>query len=132
MGRHDRFLALAAAEATNSSQETKHGSLLVRAGKVIGSGCNSDRSRLASLPGTERTMISLHSEVRATPQPETAHPLFFFPPPNRAAALAINPCCLIPLSPASPSARTAGGAPRGGGRSVGFTRLTITSVRARS
>ena len=65
MGRHDRFLLLAAAEAENSRLETKHGSVLVRAGKVISSGHNSDRTRMASLPGTPNAMISLHSELAA-------------------------------------------------------------------
>lgn len=44
--------------------ETKHGALLVRGGKILGSGHNSDRSRLAAFPGASN-IISLHSEARA-------------------------------------------------------------------
>ena len=62
MGRHSKFLNLAAEEAESSLLETKHGSLLVRGGKVIGSGHNSSRSRLAMGPG-DSNIISLHSEV---------------------------------------------------------------------
>ena len=64
MGRHTKFLTLAAEVATDSTLETKHGSLLVRGGKVLGSGHNSSRSRLQSIPGNSN-VISLHSEVRA-------------------------------------------------------------------
>ena len=64
MTRHDRFLTLAAAEAERSSLETKHGSLLVRGGKILGSGHNSDRSHYKAAPG-DSSMVSLHSEVRA-------------------------------------------------------------------
>lgn len=62
--RHDRFLTAAAAEAEQSTLETKHGSLLVRGGKVLGSGHNSSRSRLAALP-RQSNVPSLHSEVAA-------------------------------------------------------------------
>ena len=62
--RTDRFLLAAAAEAEQSTLETKHGSLLVRGGKVLGSGHNSSRSRKQVLPG-ESNVISLHSEVAA-------------------------------------------------------------------
>ena len=64
LGRHLKFLELAAAEAENSSQDTKHGSLLVRGGKVLGSGHNSSRSRLQAMPGASN-VTSLHSEVAA-------------------------------------------------------------------
>ena len=64
MTRHQRFLRAAAAEAEQSTLETKHGSLLVRSGKILGSGHNSDRSRLADMPGNPN-MTSLHSEVSA-------------------------------------------------------------------
>lgn len=64
MGRQERFLTAAAAEAEHSTLETKHGSLLVRSGKIIGSGHNSSRSRLA-LPGMASNVPSLHSEVAA-------------------------------------------------------------------
>ena len=74
MGRHSRFLELAAREAANSTQEIQHGSLLVRGGKVLGSGHNSSRSRLQThLPGASN-MASLHSEVRA---PARIASLFF-------------------------------------------------------
>ena len=63
MGRHSRFLNMAAVAAEQSPLETKHGSLLVRGGKIIGSGCNSDRSRVQNVPG-DSNIISLHSEVR--------------------------------------------------------------------
>ena len=59
MGRHARFLRLAAAEAENSTQEIQHGSLLVRGGKVVGAGHNSDRSRLAGIPGGVVNAVSL-------------------------------------------------------------------------
>lgn len=62
MCKHERFLAAAAAEAEQSSEATKHGSLLVRAGKVLGSGHNSARSRNTSVPG-QPNVTSLHSEV---------------------------------------------------------------------
>ena len=64
MCRHARFLNLAAVEAKESPLDTKHGSLLVRGGKVIGSGHNSSRSRLQSIPG-ESNVTSLHSEMAA-------------------------------------------------------------------
>mmetsp|Transcript_11604 Transcript_11604/g.29714 ORF Transcript_11604/g.29714 Transcript_11604/m.29714 type:complete len:83 (+) Transcript_11604:150-398(+) len=64
MCRHQRFLALAAVEAEQSIESTKHGALLVRGGKVLGSGHNSARSRNASVPGAANA-ISLHSEVAA-------------------------------------------------------------------
>lgn len=60
MTRHQKFLALAAAEAAQSTLETKHGALVVRGGKVLGSGHNSDRSRLGAT-----NVVSLHSEVAA-------------------------------------------------------------------
>ena len=65
-GRHSRFLQLAAQVAENSEQETKHGSLLVRGGKVLGSGHNSSRSRLQAMPGASN-VTSLHSEVTTPP-----------------------------------------------------------------
>eukprot|EP00325_Prymnesiales_sp_UTEX-LB-985_P026732 CAMPEP_0174718188 /NCGR_PEP_ID=MMETSP1094-20130205/28244_1 /TAXON_ID=156173 /ORGANISM="Chrysochromulina brevifilum, Strain UTEX LB 985" /LENGTH=191 /DNA_ID=CAMNT_0015918239 /DNA_START=71 /DNA_END=647 /DNA_ORIENTATION=+ len=65
MGRHDRFLTAAAAEAEQSTLGTKHGSLLVRSGKILGSGHNSDRSRLTDVPGNDSNVTSLHSEVAA-------------------------------------------------------------------
>jgi len=64
MGKHTRFLLHAAEVANASPLETKHGSILVRGGKVLGTGFNSSRSRLQSMPG-ESNVISLHSEVRA-------------------------------------------------------------------
>ena len=64
MSRHTRFLSLAAAAAEQSPLETKHGSVLVRGGKVLGSGHNSDRSHYKAAPG-DSSMVSLHSEVRA-------------------------------------------------------------------
>ena len=54
----------AAAEANHSELKNKHGALLVRSGKVIGSGCNSSRSRLSQMPG-DVNAVSLHSEVAA-------------------------------------------------------------------
>ena len=69
-GRHSRFLQLAAREAENSEQETKHGSLLVRGGKVLGSGHNSSRSRLQAMPGASN-VTSLHSEVSGSAQSGT-------------------------------------------------------------
>ena len=78
-GRHSKFLLQAAAEAEGSAMEIKHGALLVRSGKVVGAGHNSDRSRLAGIPGGTVNAVSLHSEV--TPQrapPSTPSPL---PPP---------------------------------------------------
>eukprot|EP00310_Coccolithus_braarudii_P021202 CAMPEP_0183351452 /NCGR_PEP_ID=MMETSP0164_2-20130417/24978_1 /TAXON_ID=221442 /ORGANISM="Coccolithus pelagicus ssp braarudi, Strain PLY182g" /LENGTH=174 /DNA_ID=CAMNT_0025523639 /DNA_START=48 /DNA_END=574 /DNA_ORIENTATION=+ len=54
----------AAQMAERSALEIKHGALLVRGGKVVGRGCNSDRSRLSSLPG-DANMVALHSEVAA-------------------------------------------------------------------
>jgi len=64
MCRHQRFLALAAVEAEQSSETTKHGALLVRGGKVLGVGHNSARSRNTSVPGAANA-TSLHSEVAA-------------------------------------------------------------------
>mmetsp|Transcript_11606 Transcript_11606/g.29719 ORF Transcript_11606/g.29719 Transcript_11606/m.29719 type:complete len:248 (+) Transcript_11606:150-893(+) len=79
MCRHQRFLALAAVEAEQSIESTKHGALLVRGGKVLGSGHNSARSRNASVPGAANA-ISLHSEVRSSfcdlPRREELHTLF--------------------------------------------------------
>ena len=63
-GRHAKFLLMAATEAENSTLEIKHGAVLVRGGKVISVGHNSDRSRLSSMPGAMNA-ISLHSEVAA-------------------------------------------------------------------
>jgi len=62
--RHQRFLALAAVEAEQSSETKKHGALLVRGGKVLGAGHNSARSRNTSVPGAANA-TSLHSEVAA-------------------------------------------------------------------
>lgn len=59
-----KFLMQAATEAEGSTMEIKHGALLVRGGKIIGAGHNSDRSRLSAMPGAANT-ISLHSEVAA-------------------------------------------------------------------
>ena len=56
--------ALLAACPSLESLEIKHGALLVSGGKVIGRGCNSDRSRMASRPGDANT-VALHSEVAA-------------------------------------------------------------------
>lgn len=64
MCRHQRFLALAAVEAEQSSETKKHGALLVRGGKVLGAGHNSARSRNTSVPGAANA-TSLHSEVAA-------------------------------------------------------------------
>ena len=76
MTRIQRFMELAAAEAGNSQQETKHGSLLVRGGKILGSGHNSSRSRLQAMPGASN-VTSLHSEVRTlghlTMRPSQSH-----------------------------------------------------------
>ena len=79
MGRHTRFLNLAAAEAESSDLETKHGSLLVRGGKVLGSGHNSSRSRLQGVPG-DANVISLHSEVRRTATTRHEDVLTFWTP----------------------------------------------------
>ena len=65
VGRHTKLLLMAAAEAESSTLEIKHGALLVRGGKVIGAGHNSDRSRLSGMPGGTANTISLHSEVAA-------------------------------------------------------------------
>lgn len=82
MGRHSRFLTLAAAEAENSTQEIQHGSLLVRGGKVLGAGHNSSRSRLQThLPGASN-MASLHSEVRAPARLASPSSRFFFSRPH--------------------------------------------------
>jgi len=64
MGRLEALLLRAAAEANHSELKNKHGALLVRSGKVIGSGCNSSRSRLSQMPG-DVNAVSLHSEVAA-------------------------------------------------------------------
>lgn len=64
MPRHDKYILEAARVAQNSALEIKHGALLVSGGKVIGRGCNSDRSRMASRPGDANT-VALHSEVAA-------------------------------------------------------------------
>ncbi|KAL1500663.1 hypothetical protein AB1Y20_013310 [Prymnesium parvum] len=65
VGRHSKFLLLAASEAERSQLEIKHGALLVRGGKIVGAGHNSDRSRLCGMPGGIANTISLHSEVAA-------------------------------------------------------------------
>ena len=44
--------------------DIKHGALLVRNGKVIGSGHNSSRTRLSAVPGAFPG-VSMHSEVAA-------------------------------------------------------------------
>ena len=61
MPRDQKFLLQAANVAEGSQLEIKHGSVLVRGGKTIGSGFNSDRSRIG---GTN--MVALHSEVCLT------------------------------------------------------------------
>jgi len=63
-GRHEKFLLHAAQVAEGSQLEIKHGALLVRGGKTIGQGYNSDRSRMSSTPG-DANMVALHSEVAA-------------------------------------------------------------------
>ncbi|KAL3918696.1 MAG: hypothetical protein SGPRY_005916 [Prymnesium sp.] len=62
-GRHSKFLLAAAAEAENSTLQIKHGAILVRGGKIVGAGHNSDRSRLCHMPGGAANTISLHSEL---------------------------------------------------------------------
>jgi tRNA(Arg) A34 adenosine deaminase TadA len=64
-GRILRHLLEAAAVAEGSSLEIKHGAVIVRGGKLIGRGCNSDRSRLAAIAGAVSDNVSLHSEVAA-------------------------------------------------------------------
>ena len=64
MTRHDKYLMRSAMEAAASQMEIKHGAVLVRGGKVIGTGHNSDRSRVAAVPGAPN-LTSLHSEVAA-------------------------------------------------------------------
>ena len=63
MCRTVRFLNQAAEEAERSQLDIKHGALLVRNGKVIGSGHNSSRTRLSAVPGAFPG-VSMHSEVR--------------------------------------------------------------------
>lgn len=65
MPRHEKFILEATQVAASSLLEIKHGALLVRGGKVIGRGCNSDRSRLASQQPGDANMVALHSEVAA-------------------------------------------------------------------
>ena len=64
MTRHNKFLLRSADEAAESQMEIKHGAVLVRGGKVVGSGHNSDRSRVAGMPSSAN-VLSLHSEVAA-------------------------------------------------------------------
>jgi tRNA(Arg) A34 adenosine deaminase TadA len=64
MCRSVKFLNQAAEEAERSELEIKHGALLVRSGKVIGSGHNSSRTRVSSVSGTF-SGVSMHSEVAA-------------------------------------------------------------------
>lgn len=64
-GRTLRHLMEAAAVAEASLLEIKHGAILVRGGKVLGRGCNSDRSRLAAVAGAVWNTVALHSEVAA-------------------------------------------------------------------
>ena len=64
MCRTVRFLNQAAEEAERSELDIKHGALLVRNGKVIGSGHNSSRTRLSAVPGAFPG-VSMHSEVAA-------------------------------------------------------------------
>lgn len=55
----------AASIAEESALEIKHGAVLVRGGKIVGRGCNSDRSRLAAISGAVSNNHALHSEVAA-------------------------------------------------------------------
>eukprot|EP00965_Chrysotila_dentata_P191554 6174598-Pleurochrysis_carterae.AAC.3 len=64
MPRYLKHIIDAAEIAEHSQQEIKHGAVLVRGGKVIGRGCNSDRSRMRALSGGGANMVALHSEVR--------------------------------------------------------------------
>lgn len=64
-GRTLRHLLQAASVAENSSLEIKHGAVIVRGGKLVGRGCNSDRSRLTAIAGAVSNNIALHSEVAA-------------------------------------------------------------------
>ena len=64
MCRTVRFVNQAAEEAERSQLDIKHGALLVRNGKVIGSGHNSSRTRLSAVPGAFPG-VSMHSEVAA-------------------------------------------------------------------
>ena len=77
MCRTIRFLNQAAEEAERSELDIKHGALLVRSGKVIGSGHNSSRTRLSAVPGAFPG-VSMHSEVRA---PTHGHARRFCEPP---------------------------------------------------
>lgn len=63
-GRVLRHLLEAAAVAEGSALEIKHGAVIVRGGKLIGRGCNSDRSRLTAI-GAVSNNVALHSEVAA-------------------------------------------------------------------
>lgn len=65
VGRHEKFLLLASSVAESSPLEIKHGALLVRGGKIVGAGHNSDRSRMSGMPYGSVNTISLHSEVAA-------------------------------------------------------------------
>ena len=65
MPRTTDFLLDAAQEAQNSTLDIKHGAVLVRAGKIIGRGHNSNRSRLAILKCENFNQVALHSEVAA-------------------------------------------------------------------
>jgi len=121
-GRHSRFLQLAAREAENSEQETKHGSLLVRGGKVLGSGHNSSRSRLQAMPGSSN-VTSLHSEV-CTPVPRLPHCCRSMHRSVAAASLLRSP----PTRPRSWAQRPSLRVSPGCGClscSVGFTRLKV-------
>eukprot|EP00316_Scyphosphaera_apsteinii_P017501 CAMPEP_0119298104 /NCGR_PEP_ID=MMETSP1333-20130426/313_1 /TAXON_ID=418940 /ORGANISM="Scyphosphaera apsteinii, Strain RCC1455" /LENGTH=178 /DNA_ID=CAMNT_0007299121 /DNA_START=28 /DNA_END=565 /DNA_ORIENTATION=+ len=68
MSRHQKFLLAAVQEAEESQLEIKHGALIVRGGKAIGHGHNSNRSRMTSIPG-DGNMVALHSEVAALQTP---------------------------------------------------------------
>ena len=69
--RTETMMLLAATEAELSTLEIKHGAVLVRSGKIIASGHNSDRSRMSDMPGTGSNTVSMHSEVAAL---HAAHP----------------------------------------------------------
>ena len=65
--RHDKLFGAAAQEAQESTQPIKHGAVLVRSGKVIGRGHNSDRSRQTTVRrgNMHANAPALHSEVAA-------------------------------------------------------------------
>ena len=68
-GRHSRFLQLAAQVAENSEQETKHGSLLVRGGKVLAAGQFVALEVAGHARRVQRYVSALRGDHAAAPAP---------------------------------------------------------------